>query len=271
MRFLFTLFGTVIHIFCHAPFLSAAHKPLKAFIERGSYEFKASYTLHTPLSASDLIINVDILRTTIPASLPGGLMCPEPIRIYLIFTLNNVPTTIEIHPQSNGKHTIIGIDALSSSVWHPELKKLAQKIGSKYYIAENPKKKIPHAIRNPSKTFLSSYLSIKPLQSYTLDTIDAIRFPPHLFHSHLPKSASVKVSIKVMKKRLIAIATYHTKNWATGKTSSSKITFIKTKNGIKEIAKKHIKCGQICYPHIKKITKKSMRQYIRFKQIHKKI
>lgn len=255
------------------PLFTAEHGSKKSLIMEGSYDFHASYKLSLPSLPSKLIVKMKMFRgMNCTRALHGKIISPDDTSVYLECIINDHPSVIEIQLPLSGKYKITKMDIPSSSVWHTALQELAKRVG-KYYAVKEKKTSEEKCC---SKTHFPSSIRIKPLRRYAFSAQDAVAFPHWLFHPQLPRTISVSITIDSItnskgKKVLTVIASFYKKERPFDTDLRSTIKFVKTKNGLREISRKRISQSSMLYENVKKIVKKNMKQYLRFKKIHKKI
>lgn len=266
------ILGIIIcmNVFLGMSSLAAVHNTSKFRIEPGSYAFGSLYRLHIPTSATDLIVQMEMQRYVRIIRAINGPIIPSALCIHLKFNVDDTPTAAKINLYSNGQYKITEIGIDSSSEWYPALKKLVEMLCKKYIVVQDYKIKGGYVAKDNT-------VSIRPLKGCQLITTDAVRIMSlKSRRSSFARRTLVKVAITLTtnnngKELLTAVASFCTKEGATKADPYSRIKFVKTKKGLKEISRKHIGRSSVWYPGVKKIVEKSVRKYRCFKRAHEKI
>lgn len=248
--------------------LAAKHdSPIKIFT--GGYIFTSSYKLHPAsidIPSSDLIVDVYATRSTFSI---GKKIYPGVYQVGLKYTVDGVLSTLKAYPSKNGYHQINKTNISHSSIWYPCLKKVLSRVAR--YDGAFQTKKICYADANKLKTSFPGRISALP--GGKLHTTYLLKKNS----SSMPQGITVDfvTELEIAKRhtdkpRLIVVATFHTKKGTQLKSNSAQaiIKFVETEKGLQEISRKHTKRSSLWYSSIKKIAKKSMRQYYRFKKLH---
>ena len=265
-----------LFIFLYSPLLIASHQSSEIRIESGSCQFDSSYALHVPSAPSDLIVKLDASRGMNVVSCIDGPICPTALEMHLEFAIDGTQRVVKISPRDNGHYKITGMHHISSSsIWAPAIKELVKRVSTEYYTVEDRKReKRQRARHHPKASRSTSFPSfqIKPLSNCKLKTIFAARIMSlKTRFSPYPRRVLVDVSLERKNKELMAVATFRTKQRASTDDLLSVIEFVQTKNSLKEISRKNIERSSVWYTAVKKVVEKSVRQYLRFMSMHKKM
>src|SRR5207249_2362475 len=121
---------------------------------------------------------------------------------------------------------------------------------------------------NESKAF--SHFRIKALSHSTLDTVYSLHVKNYSSEntSLSPRIVvAITTGLEVLnnKEFVIATATFRTQKEAKTWDPESKIKFIRTKNGLREIERTNIEPSSIWYQSIKTISERSISKFIKLK------
>lgn len=255
--------------FFHCLSLHASHRPPKIYLPRyANYTFTASYNLHASFSSENLPVDLVFESNISGGTWVENIWIPSLEIIDLRFLLNNAEEKILVWhvPTKKTKYSITRLTSIHSSMWYPALKKLTHELGKQYFGKKSLKK-------NRLKSNLdsqSSCLYITPLKTAVLQTRNTLlgRLGPSSYkYAHMV--TEVKLATNALgKKSLIVSTMLAEKPGQLNASEASILKFTYTKNTLKLLSETRVDHSSIWYRCIKKVVKKSVKQYFQLKKQH---
>ena len=255
--------------------LNAADHHPKMVIDKGGFVFESPYKLtispREGISPSELVVLARAGSNTTITTCYNGPIGPGSSYLGLHFRLNDAASWITTAELRNGQQGIYQeMNITPSSVWYNSLRALLTKFGSQFDPQKHKKKK--YSILQRPKTL--PIVHVAPLPGCTLHTTYSMRIVSRLSQrSSLAERVVVRVVIEENmskghqdKTALTIKAIFCTKRHATIDDPKSMIKYIYTKKGLSEISRENIKRSSLWYPWVKKIIKKSVRRYHRYRE-----
>jgi hypothetical protein len=254
----------------------------KIEIVTGGYDFYTSYKVHSlsslGIKPSNLVVNVISGPMMSIAKRIDGKVAAGAFRTKLNFFVDHIPAKLETQYFGEKKKEILSVNIKPSSEWYPGIKKVREKVLDKYYPAFKPKKKKQQPVKE-KKSRSSSPFRVKALKGSKLNSIYSLHIKsPLAAKSPLSPRVIVAVTTNVEalenyhnKKMLTMTATFCTKKGATLDSPLSRIKFVITKKGIREIERKNVPTSSIWYPWVKRVCHRSAKKFTKLNEIHTKM
>jgi hypothetical protein len=251
--------------------LHAANGDPEVVVHNGGYEFYTSYKIHLPSSSSlkphNLVVETKTGRYTEVAHDYFSPIARGRFNARLNFSLDGVQKTIEVVCFGKKKH-MTDKSISSSSPWYPVIKQILNKITTQYH-ARSDKNRAKSSQKSKTAPCLRALPNSKLTSSYSLNIKN------YSANSNLSPSVFVNATTALEnykgKDRLIVTTTFCTKKFAKLTDPHSKIKFLITKEGMREIESENIEPTSLWYEPVKKAAVKSAKKFVKLRAIHESI